>query len=99
MKKIRIQAVVEDTGGKNTGKYNHNDKDNNNIIRNKMKSRTHGSILVKTEKDGRKLWGPNKAKYDLKDVVLTKELRWILHAEEDKRFVKGWFCFQYIEPT
>ena len=64
-----------------------------------MKSRTHGSILVKTEKDGRKLWGPNKAKYDLKDVVLTKELRWILHAEEDKRFVKGWFCFQYIEPT
>ena len=57
-----------------------------------MESRTHGIILVTTKKDGRSLWKPNKAKYDRKDKVLEKELRF-LHAEEDERFVKGWFCF------
>ena len=29
---------------------------------------------------------------------MKKELRF-LHAEEDERFVKGWFCFRFIEPT
>ena len=39
-----------------------------------------------------------QSKYDRTDKVLTKELRF-LHAEEDERFVKGWFCFQFIGPT
>ena len=43
--------------------------------------------------------GPNEAKYDLNDRVMREEYRWILHAEEDERFVKGWFCFQSVEPT
>ena len=72
---IWIQAVVEDTVSSNIGKYNHNDKDNNNKIRKKMKSHTHGIILVKTKDNGRKLWGPNEAKYDCKDEVLGKEPR------------------------
>ena len=38
----------------------HNDKDSNNKIRNRMESRTHGVILVKTKEDGRKSWAPNK---------------------------------------
>ena len=53
-----------------------------------MESRTHGIILVKTKEDGWKVWAPNNTKYDLIDEVLTKELRWILHTDEDERFVK-----------
>mmetsp|Transcript_21889 Transcript_21889/g.22215 ORF Transcript_21889/g.22215 Transcript_21889/m.22215 type:complete len:95 (-) Transcript_21889:104-388(-) len=62
-----------------------------------MESRTHGMILV-TEEDGSWLITRNKAKYDRNDEVLEKELGF-LHEEEDERFVKGWFCFQFIEPT
>ena len=72
-------------------------KVNKNRIR--MESRTHGIMLVTTEKDGRKSWASNKAKYGHKDAVMGKELRWILHAEEDERFVKGCFCFRFIEST
>ena len=64
-----------------------------------MESRTHGIILVTMEEDGRRKWASNKAKYGLSDEVLTKELRWILHAEEDERFFKRWFCFWFIETT
>ena len=114
-KEIRIQEVVdEDTvvvrsSANNDGVHvneekkrqdierdNDNNNDNKNRIR--MESRTHGIILVTTKKDRRELWKPNKAKYDRKDKVLKKELRF-LHAAEDERFVKGWFCFRFIVPT
>jgi len=72
-------------------------ENNDNKIRNRMESRTHGMILV-TEEDGSWLIAPNKAKYDRNDEVLKKELRF-LHVEEDERFVKGWFCFRFIGPT
>merc|ERR1712238_506281 len=55
--------------------------------------------MGKTKETGGRSWGPSKAKYDRKDKILLKEYRWILHAEEDERFVKGWFCVRFIEPT
>ena len=54
-----------------------------------MEPHTHRVILIKTKEDGRKLWTSNKAKYSLTNEVLTKELRWILHAKEDEQFVNG----------
>ena len=70
-------------------KEGDNKNNNNNNIRNRMESLAHGIILVKTKEDGRKLWTSNKAKYSLTNEVLTKELRWILHAKEDEQFVNG----------
>jgi len=56
-------------------KEGNNKHNNDQKLRNRMESRTHGIILVKTTEDGRKLWGPNKEKYDIKDKVLAKEYR------------------------
>mmetsp|Transcript_42551 Transcript_42551/g.47370 ORF Transcript_42551/g.47370 Transcript_42551/m.47370 type:complete len:155 (+) Transcript_42551:125-589(+) len=88
--------VNEEKQRQDIERENDNNNDNKNRIR--MESRTHRIILVTTKKDGRELWKPNKARNDHKDKVLKKELRF-LHAEEDEQFVKGWFCFQFIEPT
>ena len=103
---IQIQEEVDkDTGGVCSGDNNgvdhvkqrqkkerDNDNSHDHRIRNRIESRTHDIILVKTKEDGGKLWEPNEAKYDRKDNVLAEEYRWILHAEKDERFVKGWFC-------
>jgi len=88
-------------GNQRKGIERERDTDNNNDdkIRNKMESRTHGIILVMTNKDGWLLLWPNKEKYNFKDAVLGKEQRWILQAQEDERFVKGYFCFRFIEST
>ena len=78
-KKVKIRTrkeVDEDTVvGCNAGKYNHNDTDNNNKIRNKMESRTHIIMLIKTEEDGGRLIAPNKAKYNPNNTVMWKEYR------------------------
>mmetsp|Transcript_2805 Transcript_2805/g.3253 ORF Transcript_2805/g.3253 Transcript_2805/m.3253 type:complete len:142 (-) Transcript_2805:234-659(-) len=77
-------------GNQRKGIERERDTDNNNDdkIRNKMESRTHGIILVKTEEDGRKLWAPNKAKYNLKDELLTNKLKWILHTPNKNTEIK-----------
>ena len=96
---IQIQKEVdEDIVSGNTSKYNHNDNDDNNEIRNRIKSRTHRILLVQMEKDDM-IVAPNKEKFDNKDKIMTKEYREIVQAEEDERFVKGWFCFKFSEQT
>ena len=42
---------------------------------------------------------PNKERFDNKDKIMRKEYRKIFRAEEDERFVKGWFCFIFSDPT
>ena len=74
------------------------DKDKDNKIRNRIESRTHGILIVQMEKDGM-IVTPNKERFDNKDKIMTKEYRKIFRAEEDERFVKGWFCFIFSEPT
>ena len=82
--------IIQDTECyDNTGKYNHNNIDNNNKNRNNMELRTHEIKLVKTKKDEHRLWAPNKEKYYLTDKVTVKEPKWILQAEDDEQFVKG----------
>ena len=85
---IRIQEEIDEAiVSGNTGEYNHNDKDDNNKIRNRMKSRTHGIILAQTEENG-VIIVRNKAEYDFNDKVMNAEYREIIHAEEDEQFVK-----------
>jgi len=96
---IQIQEEVdEDIGSGNTSEYNRNDKDDNNKIRNRMMSRTHGIILVWIEENGVRI-APNKEKFDRNDKVMNKEYRKIFQAEEDEQFVKGWFYFKFSEQT
>ena len=64
-----------------------------------MESRIHGIIIVKTEENRQGIIAPNKAKYNPTIKVTRKKYRWILHAEEDERFVKRRFCFHFIKPT
>ena len=54
---------------------------------------THRLILLKAEEDGSWVIAPNKAKYKSNDKVRIMEYRYIVHAEEDARYVKRWFCF------
>merc|ERR1712238_190728 len=96
---IQIQKEVdEDIVSSNTSEYNHNDKDDNNKIRNRIESRTHGILLVQMEGDN-VFFAYNKEKFDNNDKIMKKEYKAIFRAEEDERFVKGWFCFIFSEPT
>ena len=54
--------------------YNHNNKDKNKI-RNRMKSTTHGIILVQTDKNGHRVIAPNKKKYYPNNKVKNKVYR------------------------
>jgi len=96
---IQIQKEVdEDIVSGNTSEYNHNDKDDNNKIRNRIESRTHGILLVQMEGNS-VFFAYNKEKFDNNDKIMKKEYKAIFRAEEDVRFVKGWFCFIFSEPT
>merc|ERR1712238_253828 len=74
------------------------DKDKDNKIRNRIESRTHGILLVQMEGNSA-IFAYNKEKVDNNDKIMKKEFKAIFRAEEDERFVKGWFCFIFSEPT
>merc|ERR1712238_208623 len=59
---------------------------------------THGILLVRMEGDS-VFFAYNKEKFDNNDKIMKKEYKEIFRAEEDERFVKGWFCFMFSEPT
>ena len=72
---IRIQKEVdEDIVSGNNSEYNHNDKDDNNKIRTRIESRTHGILLVQMEGNSA-IFAYNKEKFDKNDKIMKKEFK------------------------
>ena len=52
-------------------------------------SHTHGLILVQIKETGHILFTQNEAKYNYNNGVMKKELRRILHEQDNEQFFKG----------